>query len=162
MSRSARRFKFTPIVFLCVSVIAGVVATSSTPVLAMPPNSQERQFANVSAPASDRITIMAIAVASSVAICLGANKLLDRPQRTGAHQSLKTALQRPGSISFNQASHSLQRKLLRLLHDDRPLAERLFTQATLKYSGNTPNWYVEKVIYDLSAIAASFRIIISH
>ncbi|WAL58827.1 hypothetical protein [Thermocoleostomius sinensis] len=46
-------------------------------------------------------------------------------------------------------SSSLQRKLLRLLHDDRGAAQRLFAHTRLKYPGKSPNWYAEKIIYDL-------------
>ena len=52
-------------------------------------------------------------------------------------------------VNLNRASRSLQRQLLLLLHDDRAVAQRLFTQASLRYPGETPNWYAEKVIYDL-------------
>jgi hypothetical protein len=47
------------------------------------------------------------------------------------------------------ASPRLQRKLLRLLHEDQRVAERLIAQATIKHPGKTPDWYVDKVIYDL-------------
>ncbi len=50
----------------------------------------------------------------------------------------------------------LQRQLLRLVHDDLALAERLFALATIRYAGNSPNWYVEKVIYDLERDRGKF------
>jgi hypothetical protein len=48
-----------------------------------------------------------------------------------------------------RANPKLQRKLLRLLHDDARVADRLIIQASLRYPGQAPDWYVEKVIYDL-------------
>ncbi|KYC37339.1 hypothetical protein WA1_47895 [Scytonema hofmannii PCC 7110] len=52
-------------------------------------------------------------------------------------------------LIFNQGSRKLQKKLLLLLHDDREAANRLLTQAVLKYTNKTVDWYFEKVIYDL-------------
>lgn len=100
----------------------------------------------------DRGTVLALAFGASVAVCLGANTVL------GRKGSLQTANQpRPGSyfqsgsdeVNFRQLNHSLQRKLLLLLHQDQQAAERLLKQATLKYPGRTATWYGEKVLYDL-------------
>lgn len=52
-------------------------------------------------------------------------------------------------ITIDSASRKLQKELLLLLHDDKKTANRLLTQAKLKYPFKTANWYVEKVIYDL-------------
>jgi hypothetical protein len=35
------------------------------------------------------------------------------------------------------------------LHHDRGAAHRLFVHATLKYPGKAPDWYAEKILYDL-------------
>lgn len=48
-----------------------------------------------------------------------------------------------------QANSQLQRKLLRLLHNDRNTANRLLAQVKLNHPGRSANWVVEKVIYDL-------------
>lgn len=57
--------------------------------------------------------------------------------------------QQASIITIDSASRKLQKELLLLLHEDRKTANRLFTQAKLKYPNKTANWYVEKVIYDL-------------
>ena len=53
------------------------------------------------------------------------------------------------TIRIEQASRQLQKKLLRLLHDERDTANRLLSQAKLKNPNRSVNWYMEKVIYDL-------------
>ncbi|GAA6622946.1 hypothetical protein [Scytonema sp. NUACC26] len=53
------------------------------------------------------------------------------------------------SLILPRGSRKLQKKLLLLLHDDREAANRLLTQAMLKYPNKTADWYFEKVIYDL-------------
>lgn len=48
-----------------------------------------------------------------------------------------------------RSNPKLQRRLLRLLHEDQATASRLLAQAELKNPGRPQNWYLEKVIYDL-------------
>lgn len=98
----------------------------------------------------DRLAVMAIALGSTVALGLTLNAVLARNnivRRSRFRSSTKSS--RSSSKDFSQAKRSLQRQLLRLLHEDQATANRLFQQATLKYPGQTSNWYVEKVIYDL-------------
>jgi hypothetical protein len=54
--------------------------------------------------------------------------------------------------AFNpgKANPKLQRQLVRLLREDRQAADRLVKSAELKHPGHSADWYVEKVIYDLS------------
>lgn len=54
-----------------------------------------------------------------------------------------------GTIEIDQASRRLQKKLLRLLHDDRDTANRLLSQAQRKNPNRSADWYADKVIYDL-------------
>ncbi|MBD2460324.1 hypothetical protein H6G89_04635 [Oscillatoria sp. FACHB-1407] len=102
--------------------------------------------------AENRFVILALALGGCVVLCLVVNALVDGKQpwstrrATGANRRSPT---RPNEINFNQANSSLRHKLLRLLNGDQAAAQRLFKLATLKYPGETPNWYVEKVIYDL-------------
>jgi hypothetical protein len=53
------------------------------------------------------------------------------------------------TIRVDQASRKLQKKLLRLLHDDRDTANRLVSQVKMKNPNRSIDWYVDKVIYDL-------------
>lgn len=56
------------------------------------------------------------------------------------------------STNVQQAEHSnphLQRKLLRLLHNDRNTANRLISYTQKTHPDRSPNWVLEKVIYDL-------------
>lgn len=56
------------------------------------------------------------------------------------------------STNLQQAEHSnphLQRKLLRLLHNDRNTANRLISHTKKTHPNRSPNWVLEKVIYDL-------------
>ena len=52
-------------------------------------------------------------------------------------------------ITIDQASRKLQRKLLTLLHEDKPTANRLLEQAKRKNPNRAIDWYVDQVIYDL-------------
>lgn len=98
----------------------------------------------------DRLAVMAIALGSTVALGLTLNSVLARNHLTDLGARIASQSQsRSESVSFSQAKRPLQRQLLRLLHEDQATANRLFQQATLKYPGQTPNWYAEKVIYDL-------------
>lgn len=54
-----------------------------------------------------------------------------------------------GSISIEQGSRHLQKRLLSLLHDERDTANRLLSQAQRKNPRQSVDWYMEKVIYDL-------------
>ncbi|MBD1913772.1 MULTISPECIES: hypothetical protein [unclassified Leptolyngbya] len=57
-----------------------------------------------------------------------------------------------GSTSLQQTEQTnphLQRKLLRLLHDDRNTANRLISYTQKTHPNRSSNWVLEKVIYDL-------------
>ncbi|AFY79193.1 MAG: hypothetical protein IGR93_11485 [Hydrococcus sp. C42_A2020_068] len=53
------------------------------------------------------------------------------------------------ALSIDRASPQLRQKLLRLLHNDRPTANRLLAGAQIQHPERSVNWLVEKVIYDL-------------
>lgn len=53
------------------------------------------------------------------------------------------------TIRLDRASRKLQKKLMRLLHDDRDTANRLVSQVKMKNPNRSIDWYVDKVIYDL-------------
>ncbi|MEX0271416.1 hypothetical protein AB3R30_19950 [Leptolyngbyaceae cyanobacterium UHCC 1019] len=94
--------------------------------------------------------MFAIAMGGGVALCLGVKATADRQRSPSAHRSAANpSLQPFQGVSLNRASRSLQRQLLLLLHEDQAAAQRLFTQASLRHPGESPNWYAEKVIYDL-------------
>lgn len=59
-------------------------------------------------------------------------------------------------IRIDQASRELQKKLLRLLHDDRNTANRLLSQVKVNNPTRSINWCVEKVIYDLERDRGSY------
>ncbi|MCY7394276.1 MAG: hypothetical protein LH647_23100 [Leptolyngbyaceae cyanobacterium CAN_BIN12] len=139
---------------LLISAIAGSVLAAS---VLTAPTSYESQAMPLDAPPTNAepsdVNPGAIAIAAvggSVALCLGVKAIADRKRSPSARRSdANPSLQPPQGVSFNRASRSLQRQLLLLLHDDQAIAERLFTQASLRHPGETPNWYAEKVIYDL-------------
>lgn len=138
---------------LLISAIAGSVLAAS---VLTAPTSYESQAMPLDAPPTNvepsdvNPGAIAIAVGGSVALCLGVKAIADRKRSPSARRSAANpSLQPSQGVSFNRASRSLQRQLLLLLHDDQAIAERLFTQASLRHPGETPNWYAEKVIYDL-------------
>lgn len=53
------------------------------------------------------------------------------------------------SAPVEKANPRLQQKLLRLLHNDRKTAHRLLTYVQQTHPDRSPNWVLEKVIYDL-------------
>lgn len=137
---------------LLISAIAGSVLVASVAA----PTSFESQMMQLDAPPTNAEPFdlnpgaVAIAVGGSVALCLGVKAIADRNRSPSARRAAANSSPQPSQgASLNRASRSLQRQLLLLLHDDRAVAQRLFTQASLRYPGETPNWYAEKVIYDL-------------
>jgi hypothetical protein len=82
---------------------------------------------------------LALAVGGGAVIAISAQR----------HISGSTTPQVRNQTSFDRVSSRLRHRLLRLLHNDRRAASRLFTQATLKYPNQSADWCVEKVIYDL-------------
>jgi hypothetical protein len=53
------------------------------------------------------------------------------------------------SQRIKQGDSQLQRKLLKLLHNDRDTANRLLAQIQQTHPDRSANWVIEKVIYDL-------------
>lgn len=91
--------------------------------------------------------------AGAVGVALSARK--DRkPFNSGSISSGLTSYQ--SSIRIEQASRKLQKKLLRLLHDDRDTANRLLSQVKTKNPHRAVDWCVEKVIYDLERDRGSY------
>ena len=99
----------------------------------------------------DSTTILGLAaLGGGVAIALSAKKAKDAGKLSSRqHSSFKSSLDEKSTIRIEQASRQLQKKLLRLLHDERDTANRLLYQAKLKNPNRSVDWYVEKVIYDL-------------
>lgn len=131
--------------------IAGSVLVASIAA----PTSFESQMLQLDAPPTNAEPFdlnpgaVAIAVGGSVALCLGVKAIADRQPLSDRRAAANSSLQPAQGANLNRASRSLQRQLLLLLHEDQAAAQRLFTQASLRHPGETPNWYAEKVIYDL-------------
>jgi hypothetical protein len=82
---------------------------------------------------------------SAVGVILSGRKA-NNPFKLGSKPSPQS---KENTIRLDQASRKLQKKLLRLLHDDQDTANRLLSQVKMKNPNRSSNWYVEKVIYDL-------------
>ena len=67
-----------------------------------------------------------------------------------------SAESKENTIRLEQASRELQKKLLRLLHNDRDTANRLLFQVKMRNPNKSSDWYVEKVIYDLERDRGSY------
>ncbi len=150
MFRSDRFSESAAKVLLFISAIAGSVLVASVTA----PSSFESQARQLDdspyVETSDKNpgALFAIAVGSGVALCLGVNAMAAR-SIPSARRSAVNSLPSSQSVRLNQASRALQRQLLLLLQDDQAIAQRLLTHASLRHPGETPNWYAEKVIYDL-------------
>lgn len=100
----------------------------------------------------DPSTILGLAVlgGGAVAVGLSAKKAKNAVGLSSRQRSsFKSSLDEESTIRIEQASRQLQKKLLRLLHDERDTANRLLYQVKLKNPNRSVDWYVEKVIYDL-------------
>jgi hypothetical protein len=104
----------------------------------------------------NREAVLALAVAGSIATGVGLSAIHRQMHPNWAEEHLEPRSRRnrgavnyPSGSQFHSASPRLQQRLVRLLHDDRAAASRLVAQAQIRYPGQSPNWYVEKVIYDL-------------
>ena len=147
MSHFVSLAKFTHLISLLLAGIVGSVLVAE----AMPaprneilmqltrPNTEEVQEVNGAA-------VLAIAALGSagIGVALTALHERNRPSRKRIYSDRFNA-----PTSSIRANSKLQRKLLRLLHEDQRVADRLIIQVTLKYPGKSLDWYVEKVIYDL-------------
>lgn len=141
------RAKFThPISLLLAGIVGSVLVAEAMPaprteaLMQMTrPNTEEVQEVNGAA-------VLAIAALGSAGVGVALTTLHERNRPS----SKRTSNRRLGAPSGSpRANPKLQRKLLRLLHEDARVADRLITQASFKYPGKAPDWYVEKVIYDL-------------
>ena len=65
------------------------------------------------------------------------------------HESAQSASDSRQSLRIENAKPQLQKKLLRLLHNDREAANRLLAGVKLNHPDKSVNWVAEKVIYDL-------------
>lgn len=144
MSHFISLAKFThPISLVLAGIVSSVLVAEAMPVPRTETlmqltrsNTEEVQEVNGAA-------VLAIAALGSagIGVALTAAHERNRPS--------KKRLNRGTSTNTIKANSKLQRKLLRLLHEDQRVADRLITQATFKYPGKSSDWYVEKVIYDL-------------
>ena len=147
----------TRVSLLATAVLSGLLAFSALPspsARTAQPEPGQRSPAVVLADEVNGAVVLAIALAGSAAIGVGLTAIVER-DRTSSYQTSSRRLPlshsrvRPVALDFAQVSRPLQHKLLRLLHEDRGAAHRLFTHASLKYPGKDPDWYAEKIIYDL-------------
>lgn len=97
--------------------------------------------------ANQSALVLVTVVASSLVVGVTLRGMGNKSASTTGASSLGN--KKNTTLSLNQGSRKLQKKLLLLLHDDREAANRLLTQAMLKYPHKTADWYFEKVIYDL-------------
>lgn len=158
MSSSNSHHKFaTKVSLVSTALLSGLllVAIPPTP----PPHLSSGHLAESDSVAIenevDGAAVLGIALAGSAAIGMGLSAVVERKRPSSAISSYPVRSSRPSfhcsspAASFDQVNHSLQAKLLRLLHDDHGAARRLFSYASLKYPGKAANWYAEKIIYDL-------------
>lgn len=146
MSHLISLAKFThPISLLLAGIVSTVLVAEAMPapraetlMQLTRSNTEEVQEVNGAA-------VLAIAALGSAGIGVALTALHERNRPFKKHTNSRFNVP-PGSP---RASPKLQRKLLRLLHEDARVADRLITQASFRYPGKAPDWYVEKVIYDL-------------
>ena len=97
----------------------------------------------------DSSTILGLAaLGGGVAIALNAKKAKNA-SKLSSMPRINSSLHEESTIRIEQANRKLQKKLLRLLHDERDTANRLLYQLKLKNPNRSVDWYAEKVIYDL-------------
>jgi hypothetical protein len=135
--------RFThPVSLVLTGVVGSLLIAEAMPapqaeLMQLRPNAEEVRQVNGGA-------VLAIAALGSAGIGIAL---------TTAHELKRPARQRSQSrnnpVAAIRANPRLQRKLMRLLHDDQKVADRLVAQTALKHPGKTPDWYVEKVMYDL-------------
>ena len=115
------------------------------------PVSQLADFSSITLQATGQVNKTALmlttaaAGGAAVGVALWATKGKN-PSFTGRS---KLQNQESTTLNVDQISHKVRAKLLTLLHSDRKTANRLLTQAKLKYPNKTTDWCADKVIYDL-------------
>ncbi|NDJ17238.1 hypothetical protein [Myxacorys almedinensis] len=128
------------------TVVGGLLAT---PALATQSQESHRpmQLAQSRPTLNDRepsaAPLVGIAIATGAAV-LG-SKAIQSSRSNGKSQPFSTS----SAVGFDQASRSLQRKLMTLVHDDQKVANRLLYQTKLHHPERSIDWCAEKVIYDL-------------
>ena len=136
MSHLVSLAKFThPISLLLAGIVSSVLVAEAMPAPRAEtltqlthPNTEEVQEVNGAA-------VLAIATLGSagIGVALTALHERNRPSRKRVSNSRRSNIQ-TGSLRTNP---KLQRKLLRLLHEDARVADRLITQASLRYPGQS-------------------------
>lgn len=124
----------------------GILSTAMPrPAIASEPNA-----ASDSTDAAQMIAGLAIVGAGAGVIAYSAKRGYS-PQSAGqsAGYSANNSANRSTSPQSGQANSRLQKKLLRLLHNDQNAANRLLTHVQQTHPARSPNWVIEKVIYDL-------------
>lgn len=151
MSYSSSRQKFaTKVSLFSTALLSGLlfIAEPSAP----PPHlNSGHSYPTTAESEVNGAAVLGIALAGSAAIGLGMSAVVERkrPSTHSFSDVARSSRPSPSQVSFEQVNRSLQSKLLRLLHDDRGAARRLFSYTSLKYPGKGANWYAEKIIYDL-------------
>jgi len=92
-----------------------------------------------------RIILGLAVVGGAIGVALSTRNA-NSPLKSSSEFSSKST---ENTIRIDQASRDLQKKLLRLLHDERDTANRLLSQVKINNPNRSINWCVEKVIYDL-------------
>jgi hypothetical protein len=141
------------------AITGGLLAASLIAPVALSQESEMRQVESFTSPeltapdsTADSAAAIALTIVGGGAIGLAIHAAQKRQRfdasMTFAPNKSKSG-QSPTSGEWHRANRSLQRKLLLLLHEDHHAAERLVQQASFRYPGKSPDWYLEKVIYDL-------------
>lgn len=129
------------------SLLTTLLPSTTSLRLEQPTQLSDTSFITPQETEPNRILVLGTAAVGGVAIAMTANAI------SNTHNSHKSnlPLSSPAStnVSFNQASHKLQKRLMTLLHNDRQAANRLLNQAQWRYPNRSTDWYVDKVIYDL-------------
>ncbi len=127
---------------LALGATFGILSTAMPrPAMAAEPNA-----AGDSTHAAQTIAGLAIIGAGAGVIAYSAKRAY-LPQ--SASQSANQSSGQSASQSSGQVNSRLQKKLLRQLHNDRNAAHRLLTHVQQTHPDRSPNWVIEKVIYDL-------------
>jgi hypothetical protein len=148
MFRSVSLPKSATLLSLVATALVGSIGFAQFP-SSQPEGFSSAQMANSEAApwdmirSSDRFAVLATVATGGAAVGLALTTLHNR------NRSPQRAFSSTGTGTLERVNPALQRKLLRLLHEDRSAAARLVAQAQLKNPGRSGDWYLEKVIYDL-------------
>lgn len=112
---------------ILISLQTGLRASANTPNLKV----QQSSAATVSTDGSSKLSLF---IAGSIVLFLAKNQFQARSPNTSRRQ-----------VSIKPQN----KKLSRLCAGDRQVAERLLNHLRKKHPGQTEQWYVDKVVYDL-------------